>query len=56
MAEHHHQFTQHNSSGRLEWQIMWQQSKRRASAFHDNEAEQALFPRVKFTLELEAGW
>lgn len=55
MAELHHQFSHHNSGGCLEWQIMWQQSKRRASAFHNNEAEQAPFPRVKFTLELEVG-
>lgn len=55
MAELHHQFSHHNDSGCLEWQIMWQQSKRRASAFHNNEAAQAPCPRGKFTLELEVG-
>lgn len=55
MAELHRQFAHHNSSGCLEWQIMWRQSKRRASALHTNEAEQAPCPRVKFTLQLEVG-
>lgn len=54
MAELHHQFSHHNGSGCLEWQIMWQQSKR-CAAFHNNEAAQAPCPRGKFTLELEVG-
>lgn len=40
MAEVHQQFSHHNSSGCLEWQIMWQQSERHASAFHNNKAAQ----------------